>query len=321
MSVSPGTDLHGQLARWVAEGLIDAGQATRIEEAEAGTQQHRAPATAPRRVPLVVEALGYRGGVLAVVAAFIAVSQLWPGIPTSAQLTFAAVGAATLGIAAAVLVTGDDPAFRRLRSVLWSLSTASLAAFTGVLASEVGGFDPNETTLTLTAAALVYAAVLWWRTRAPLLQVTTFAYAAVLTGAAIATAGPGLGVWAVGLGVWGLSALWGAAAFRGYFVPRDVGYVVAGAGLLAGAQLMMQAAAGHVLALVTVAGLLAAGVALRRVWVLALGAIGVLTVVPRTVTRYLPPGIASPLAVLVVGLVLLGVALWLAKTRRTPKSR
>jgi hypothetical protein len=320
MSV-PGTDLHGQLARWVAEGLIDAGQATRIEEAEAGTQQHRAPATAPRRVPLVVEALGYLGGVLAVVAAFIAVGQLWPDIPTSAQLAFAAAAAAALGIAAAVLVTGDDPAFGRLRSVLWTLSTASLAAFTGVLASEVGGFDPNGTTLTLSAAAGVYAGVLWWRTRAPLLHVTTFAYAAVLTGAAIATAGPGLGVWAVGLGVWCLSALWGAAAFRGYFVPRDVGYVVAAAGLLAGAQLTMGAATGHMLALATVAGLLAAGVALRRVWVLALGALGVLTVVPRTVTRYLPQGLAAPLAVLIVGLVLLGLALWLAKTRRTPKSR
>ena len=269
----------------------------------------------------MVEALGYLGGVLAIVAAFAAVSQLWPDIPASAQLAFAAAGAIALGAAAAVLVTGGEPAFRRLCSALWFLSTACLAAFTGVLASEVWGFSPDATTLVLSAPAMVYAAVVWWRTRAPLLHVATFAYTAATIGCAIALAGPGLGVWAPGLGVWGLSALWGAAAYRGYLVPRNVGYLVAATGLLVGAQMTMEVAAGHVLALATVAGLLAAGVVLRRVWVLALGAFGVLVVVPQTATRYLPPGAAAPLAIFIVGLVLLGAALWLARTRRTPRSR
>jgi hypothetical protein len=75
-----------------------------------------------------------------------------------------------------------------------------------------------------------------------------------------------------------------------------------------------------VLAAATVVGLLAAGVALRQVWVLALGALGVLLVVPQTAARYLPQSVAAPLAVFCVGLSLLGVALWLAKARRTPKA-
>jgi hypothetical protein len=68
-------------------------------------------------------------------------------------------------------------------------------------------------------------------------------------------------------------------------------------------------------------GLLVVGVALRRLWLVALGAVGVILVVPETAARYLPHSIARPLAIFAAGLVLVGVALWLAKTRRAPKSR
>ena len=67
---------------------------------------------------------------------------------------------------------------------------------------------------------------------------------------------------------------------------------------------------------VPLAGVLAAGVALRRVILLAAGAIGVIITVPQTAARYLPNDVGAPLAVFVIGLVLLGVALWLAKTRK-----
>jgi hypothetical protein len=69
------------------------------------------PAVAPvvpgrsggRRAPLIVEALGYLGGILAVIAGFVAVGQLWPDIPTGAQLAFAAAGAVLLAAAGAVV--------------------------------------------------------------------------------------------------------------------------------------------------------------------------------------------------------------------------
>jgi hypothetical protein len=269
----------------------------------------------------VAEALGYVGGVLAVVAGFIAVTELWPGITTGAQLAFAAAGTVALGAAAVLVRPGDSPALRRLRSVLWLLSTACLVAFISVLADQIWHFSPVDTTLVATAVATPYAAVLWWHTRAPLQHLAMFAGAATLVGTGIASVAPGLDAWLPGLGVWALSAAWGAAAHRGYLAPRNAGYLAAGIGLLTGAQLTMQVAAGHVLALVTVAGLIAAGVALRRVWLLLLGAIGVLLFVPQTASRYLPQSVAAPLAVFAVGLALLGVALWLAKARRAPKAR
>jgi hypothetical protein len=80
---------------------------------------------------------------------------------------------------------------------------------------------------------------------------------------------------------------------RGYLPPVVTGYIAAGIGLLAGAQLTMPEAAGQVLAVATVAGLLAAGVLMRQAWLVALGAVGVLLVTPQTASRYLPTSAAT----------------------------
>lgn len=274
----------------------------------------QAPSTVPR-APLVAEALGYAGGVLAIAAGILIVRELWRGIPTGAELALAAISSVALGAAGAALQTTSHPVFRRLRSVLWLMSTASLAAFMGVLADQIWRFSPVSTALVTAAAAAVYGAALWLRTLAMLQQLAVFASAAVLVGTAVARLGPGLGTWGPGLGIWVLSALWGVAVFRGYLPPRATGYFAAGIGLLTGAQFTMQVAAGHVLAIATIAGLLAAGVVLRLGWLVALGAVGVMLVVPQTATRYLPTSAAAPLAIFVAGVILLGSAVWLAKRR------
>jgi hypothetical protein len=273
------------------------------------------------RLPLAAEALGYAGGVLAIAAGIYLARDLWPGLSTGAVLAFAAVACAVLGAAGAAVRTTGDPAFRRLRSVLWLLSTVSLAAFTGTLTDQVGRFGPASTTLVTAAASAAYGAALWWRTRAALQHLAVFASLAVLVGTAVGRLWPHLGAWAPGLGIWALSALWGVAVLRGYLPPVVTGYIAAGIGLLAGAQLTMPEAAGHVLALATVAGLLAAGVLLRQAWLVALGAVGVLLVTPQTTSRYLPTSAAAPLAILVVGVVLLGSAVWLARHRAGSRER
>lgn len=339
--LSSAADLHGHLDCWVAEGLIDAAQAARIEAAEAARagqppagvtlasepmpslpEQLQPPPVSGKararpvpRVPLVAEALGYVGGVLALAAGFLVVRELWPGIPAGAELAFAAVACVALGAAGAALRTTTAPASRRLHSVLWLMSTASLSAFTGVLADRVWQLSSVDTALVTAATATAYAAALWLRTQAVLQHLAVFASAAVLIGTAVTRLGPGLGSWGPGLGVWALSALWAVAVLRGYLRPRATGYLAAGIGLLIGAEMTMQVAAGHVLAIATVAGLLAAGVSLRRAWLVVLGAVGVLIMVPQTATRFLPTSAAAPLAIFVVGLVLLGSAVWLAKRR------
>jgi len=327
-----GHDLNEQLTRWTAEGLIDAGQAARIAAAEAARSEpprfavspdqsgaeRPVPDPAARRAPLAAEALGYLGGALAIVAGFSVIPMLWPDIPTSAELALAAVAAIVFWAAGALLRTGGEPAFRRLRTVLWLLSTASFAALAGVVAAQVWDLGAISAGLVTAAAATIYAALLWWRTRAALQHLAMFAGTAVVAGTGIASLAPGAGAWGPGLAVWVVSVLWGTAAHRGYLVPVTAGYVAAGTGLLTGAQMTMQTAAGHALALATVAGLLAAGVILRRVLLLGFGAVGIIVMVPQTATRYLPTSAAAPLAVFVIGLSLLAVALWLAKSRKSP---
>jgi hypothetical protein len=105
-------------------------------------------------------------------------------------------------------------------------------------------------------------------------------------------------------------------------VPRITGLLLSGAGALTGALIAMISdnAAGQVLGMLTVAGLLTAGVAARRVLLIGIGAAGTLYVIPAVAARYLPGSLAAPLAVAMVGLVLFGIALWLARHRRSAGS-
>jgi hypothetical protein len=275
-----------------------------------------APGTAQRRLPLVVEALGYLGAVLAVVAGFIALRQVWPTISPGAGLIFAGVAATALLLVGIMLPAHDHPAFGRLRSSMWLASTASLAAFAGLITGpSFWNMGPASRPLVTEAAVTVYAVLLWWRSRVTLQHLAIFAGTVALGGTAIVQIWPSSLPWRPGLGLWMLSLLWGIAVHRGYLVPRTAGYVAAGIGLLVGAQLTMGLPAGQLLALATVAGLLAAGVALRRVLLLGLGALGAIVIVPQVAIRYLPNGAAAATAVFAVGLVILGVALWLAKAR------
>ena len=273
------------------------------------------PPDAQSRTALAAEALGYAGGVLAVAAGIFMVGELVPSFPTWAGLALAAIAWVALGAAGAALRTTSEPAFRRLRSVLWLLSAVSLAAFTGMLADQVWRFGPAGTTLVASAAAAAYGAALWWRTRTMLQHLAVFASSAIFVGTAVYQLGPGTGGWGPGLGIWAWSALWGVAVIRGYFPPAATGYFAAGVGLLAGAQLTMQVAAGHALGIATVAGLLAGGVLLRQAWPVVLGAVGVLLVVPQTANRYLPASDAAPVAIFAAGTVMFGSAVWLARRR------
>ena len=213
--------------------------------------------------------------------------------------------------------TGTEPAFARLRSVLWLLATAGSAAFVAVLTSRYLHLSDSNVALLSAGAWLACAIPLWWRTRSVLQHLAVFAGAVALVETSLDRVQPNVGSFGVGVALWILAALWGLAVYRGYLVPRTVGLLVSGIGVLAAGIIAMdEAAAGQVLALVTVAGLLSAGILLRRVLLIAIGGVGTLYVVPDAAGRYLPGSVAAPLAVAVAGLLLLGIALWLARTRR-----
>jgi|SRR5450755_2084657 hypothetical protein len=273
------------------------------------------------RLPLVIEALGYLGTVLGVVAGFIAVRQIWPSIPATAEVAAAAFLTVMLLVTGILLRAPGQPAFGRLRSVLWLISAGSLAATFGLLvSSHFWDLGPTWGPLLTEAVVTAYAAILWWRSRAALQHLATFAATAALLETAIGRPWPGAIPAGFGGAWWVLSLIWGITVWRGHLIPLAAGYVAAGIGLLVGAQLMMGHAAGQVLGVATVAGLLAAGVALRRVLVVGFGALGAAVILPQVANRYLPSRAGAAAAVLAVGVIVLGVAIWLARTRHQPSA-
>ena len=312
-SVSP---LRDHLDRWTAAGIIDGGQATRIESAEqtgagAGPEPARHGA-----VPLVAEVLGYLGAGIAISAGYVAVRQLWPAHPPSATLSFTGVTAILLTVIGAVLRTRGQPAYGRLRSVLWLLATLAGADFAAILAGQVLGLGDRGVLLTAAAAWAGLAVPLWWCGRSAVQHVVMFGGLVALLCAGLYQLDPSLTAAGYGTAIWVLSAIWGTAAWIGYSVPPAAGLAAASAGVLAGGTIAMGNPAGQALALLTVAGLLAIGVVTSRAIFTGFGAAGTLWVVPETANRYLPGTVAAPLAVVVVGLVLLTIALRLTRARK-----
>jgi Predicted membrane protein (DUF2157) len=309
--------LREQLQRWIAAGLIDADQAGRIEAAEVA-RAHAQPQSA-RRLPLVAEVLGYLGAVLAATAIAVALRHVWTHVPPAAWLTLASVLAVAFLIAGALIRPDGEPAFARLRSVLWLLATAGAAGFVAVLTTKFLHLGNSSVAVSVAGMWLICAIPLWWRTRSAVQQVAAFGGAIALVETGLDRFDPHAGTLTYGLALWALAAVWGAATARGYLLPRVTGLVISGVGALTGALIAMTSdnAAGQVLALLTVAGLLTAGVVARRVLLIGIGATGTLYVIPAVAARYLPGSLAAPLAVAMVGLVLLGVAMWLARHRRT----
>jgi len=310
--------LHGQLDRWTAAGIIDASQAARIESAEQARAGEGEPTVRARRrgFPLIAEVLGYVGAAVAISAGYIAVRQLWPRVPPAAALSFTGVVATCLIVTGGLLRARAEPAYARLRSVLWLLATGAGAGFAAILANDVLDLGDHGLLLTSAAAWAGLAIVLWWRGVSAVQHVVMFAGLLALLSAGLYQLHPNLTVAGYGIAIWILSAIWGAAADRGYLAPRAAGLAAASTGVLAGATMTMGSPAGQALAVLTVAGLLALGAIMHRVVFIGFGAAGTLWVIPATASQYLPGSVAAPVAVAAAGLVLLAVALWLARTRK-----
>lgn len=247
---APRSAVDALLARWTAAGLLTADQAAALAryEAETGPTAPEEPARAltelpaevgappvSRRIPVVAEALGYLGGILAVTGLVLVVARYWPDMAAVVRLSLSGAGVVALFVAGQLVRPDRDPALERLRGFAWVASSACAALFAGVVAANVFDAEAPETIAVAAAAAVVAESGLLWRgRRLPFQQFTLFGAFAVLVGSAVALvadAGP------VGIAVWATGVALVAVGLRRLAPMPLIGDVVGGLSMAVGAML------------------------------------------------------------------------------------
>ena len=294
------------------QGLLTAGQAARGK-----------PGT--RRISLLTEAVGYVGAVLILAGGIAAVSQRWHDITGWGRVGILA-GAAVLFFLAGVFVRRvHEPAIQRLADVVWFLSVAGVAGAVGFAAGGVYGNSAAVTALAVGIGITVYAGALW------LVRGHALENFALFTGLIVTICGiiftvdnspPSL-PFAVALWVFGLA--WVGLGWRRYVEPL---WVTVPSGVIL-ALIAPSVAAGeygwvYAIGIATAAAAMAASVPLRNTPLLALGTLAMFGYVTSVVVRYFHQSLGVPGALVITGVLILGLAAVTARLMRAthpPKPR
>ena len=155
--------LTSLLETWVADQLITPEQADRI--LVRGDVLVQAPPPEQKRhherSSLVIEALGYLGGVIILVASILIASLYWDQVTTTARLVILGSVAGVLLAAGFAVPERLEDVGIRLRSVLWLLSTGAFAGFLGLLGADALNLADQDVFLLISAGVAVYATGLW----------------------------------------------------------------------------------------------------------------------------------------------------------------
>lgn len=274
-----------------------------------------APADRPVvRGSIVAEALGYVGGVLVLIGAVTIALNFWEQIGITGRLTVIFGAAAVLLIAGAAMPARRAQVARRLRSVCWLLAVVLVGTGLSVLVPEVFRLERYTGVLSAGGAAVV-GAVLWWLHRTVAQQAITVIAVALAVSSA-ATLLPRGYEFVPGLAVWGLGVAWLLLAEGSVIAARRAGTVLGGAAAVIGSLGTVGATWGAVLAIGTAVVLVAAGVWLRNLVLLALGAIALLLSVPMVVGQYFPDVLPVSMALLGCGVLLVVGGILMARSRR-----
>jgi hypothetical protein len=328
-------DVTADLERWRAAGLLDDAQVTAILEHE---RLHRPlppptpaapPPTAPaptiarrprRELPDVTEALGYLGGILAIVGMSLLVGRYWTDIPIAGRLALSG-GLAVVLFGVGLIVPEDrEPALRRTRWFLWTVSSAATAVFGAVLAHELSDGDDVLVAFAAALAVVAHDAALWWRHDRPLQQLTFLGATAVAVGTGVAelsSSGP------AGLAVWVTGAVGVALGFRHLTPLPKLTLTIGAATAVLGAMVSVETwqAASLLLATSTALALLALAEIrslptdrIEQLLLAAIGGVSLLANAPATIGYFAErSGLATGLVVWGIGaaLVVVGGRDWL----------
>lgn len=308
-------------------GIITPEQADQLRDLAAATPPHPPPldtrdtsaddTATPAKSHIgtrVAEALGYVGAALAIVAGVFIAQQFWADLTPWAQTSLLGVIAiALLGAGAAVNGPIGTPT-GRLGSFLWVLAAGATAATFGVYASEVANVAEVDMALWVTAPATILAAVLWrLRERALQLITVTFGIAGV-TMAILAQVDDTIVSWG-GLLIWALGIAWMLLAYARVLAPLRAALVLGALGALTGPLFMFDDNWALWLGLATAIALIVIGIGKSITALGGMAVVALFVYIPRIVFEYVGEGLAAVVAMLFTGIVLVAIAIIVARRR------
>lgn len=323
------TALDDQLQRWRDAGLIDADAATRIREFEGARgaeplpppvpEAPLAPAAAAARGagsdrPGVLEALIYLGISIVVLGLIVLVGSVWDDLDVAGRIAVLAVPAVLAIVLGRVLCSFREPGMIRGGHVTWLAALVLIAGTVAVIA-DAADFSEDDSALVASIVTLVAAVAFWLASQSHPQVVGVVASALFLTltlGIRLDdNEGTAIGLLAVAFGAAGI-----ALAEARLFPPHATSSALSALLAAFGSVVLLFVGEWGELANVAIAAALIATSILRGMMVymllgVALAFFAVLQLIGEHVSD---PTLAS-LALIVVGVALIGVVLALMKFR------
>ncbi len=304
--------LTEDLERWIEAGLIDSRQAEAIEAFEASPG-------APGRIGRGMEAVAYLGASLVLVALGILATEFWDRIEPWGQFALSAIVTAVLFGVGVILGRSQEPAVNRAQTFVWFLAVAGVGLTTFVTVTEILDFDDQDT-FTYVASISLLAAIGVWLLRSSVLQMVAMGVTALLSVIAVITRFETLPEWAFGLSFAGLGVVWLLLTWGGVFKPVRTSYALGGVATLLIAFPEGNQMPWPLFGLIAGLALMALSVRLNENILLGLGVAGLFVYIPMTIFEWFGETLGVPVALLITGLVLLGVVAGTVRLRKETRA-
>jgi hypothetical protein len=293
--------LNDDLKRWVAAGLIQEATAHEIASYESKR-------TGTSRIGRGTEAVAYLGTTLVLIALVVIAAEFWDRLMPWGRLTLSLVVTLVLLAVGLVLGRAEEPAISRAQIFAWFLAVTSTALAANVAVGELAGADSTDTLFWVSLTALAVSAALWWW-RQSVLQMVAMGVASGVTVVALLSLVSGAPDWAFGVSLAALGIAWLLMTWGGLLTPVRTSYVLASVGILAIGFPDPGRLPWPLLGLAACLTLMAASVRLGENVLLGMGVAGLFLYVPVTVFEVFGDSLGVPVALLIAGLVLLGVVI------------
>ncbi|MGD2042081.1 MAG: DUF2157 domain-containing protein [Acidimicrobiia bacterium] len=296
------------LERWVEAGLIDPETADAIETYEGRLSEGQG-------VGRGIEAIAYLGSALILIAVSLLAVEFWDEIEPWGRFALAAGVTTVLVVVGSLLGRSDVPAVDRAQTFAWFLAALGVALTATIATADLAELD-NQDSFLVVAGVFFAAAILLWLLRSSILQLVAMGLGAYATVIALVSRSETAPDWVFGLSFAGVGLVWLLLTWTGVLSPIKTSYAVGGIGLLLISFPEAQEMPWPLLGLLAGLALMAVSVALKENVLLGLGVLGLFIYIPMTIFELFGETVGVPFALLITGLVLLGVVLATVRLRK-----